>query len=250
MAALIGILFFVVLLMALDMVQQAVSEGGLPMPDTEALEDELAGLRHQRDDVQGRVDYLREWLGKAPALSEEELERDIHDKAGELQGLHKAVEEANDDVERDSAKLADRRQRAGEARQAAGQARQEAEDILAGLESATPQTDDEGNKLVSVTYIRGVTTDKRRPWLVEVNGESIRVGDADGLSSRADYLVDDPTSAFLRWAKRQDPKEVYFVLIVKPAGVADYKTIREALLEADFAVGTDTMPSYWDPFRD
>ena len=101
-----------------------------------------------------------------------------------------------------------------------------------------------------VTYIIGEATDLE-PWLVEVTGKRIRVAAKDGTSSVMSFSAATARGRreqFLAWAKSQDSRKQYFVVLIKPSGLAESRTVESGLKERGFDLGRDMLPESWEPF--
>lgn len=248
MASLIGILFFIVIFMAMDMVQQGLAAASDvqvdPNDEVTALQVKLDQLHRQRQDLQERIDQLTSRLEQASTFSAIKIEQDIHDLNRQLLRLHQQIKLATTDLAQSDVRLV-RRQRETE------EIMQECDVVMAEL-ARQEQADENARSLATVVYIVGQAGSKE-PWLVEVSAGAIRVAGVDGRTSRLDFSAvqsEKRIRQFLSWADSQSNKDRYFVLLIKPSGLADSKEIEMKLREMAFSIGIDLLPENWQPFND
>lgn len=249
MAAVIGVLFFVVLLLALNLVDAgslaASASANAPSPEAlEQLRHQVTILKQQRSDLEqqgeqaaGRTE--RVLRGGERAELEELLRLDAS-----LKALYKRIQE----VEEGKRQAALRKI----APQVAELQRRKRE--LAAIEKALERRkhDDQSKTHPRVTYILQAGPDGVIPWLVEISGRSLRAAPKDGGSAVVDFAA--PThelrqKLFLAWARQQDTATHYFVLLIKPSG-SDYAyPLGKALRTMGFQIGTDLLPEDWRAFE-
>ena len=247
MASLIGILFFVVVFMAMDMVQQGIAAADDvqtdPNDEVAALQERLDQLHRQRQSVQERIDHLAGRLELASTFSAIEVEQDVRDLNRQLLRLYQQIESAMTDLEQSGARLVRLR------RQAKGTL-QEYDTVSMDL-SRQEQADEDARSLATVVYILGEAGSKE-PWLVEVSAGAIRVASVDGRTSRLDFTAaqsEKRIRQFLSWADSQSSRNRYFVVLIKPSGLADSGKIRLELRQRGFSIGIDLLPEDWQPFH-
>ena len=248
MASLIGILFFVVIFMAIDMVQQGVAAAADiqtdPNDEVAALQARLDQLHRQRQNVQQRVDALTNRLKLASTFSTIDLEQDIRDLNRRLLRLHQQIELTMAELEQSEQRLSLLREQVEESLQ-------EYDTVMTDL-LRRQQADEDARSLATVLYVIGEAGSKE-PWLVEVSAGAIRVAGVDGRTSRLDFTAPQSEKRirqFLSWAGSQSRGDCYFVMLIKPSGFANSQEIGEELGEMGFSIGIDLLPEDWQPFQD
>ena len=246
MASLIGILFFIVLFMALDMVEQVA-----PAAETvevgeelslEVLERTLAEVRTQKDELDREVRAITEKLNIASSLSDQEMVKAIQDLHTQLLYLQAKIERAESELaEEDS-----------EVRKAAL--------ATAAVQKEIRKLDEEIGKLKAkartframprVAYIIEEASNLE-PWLLEITGKRIRVAAKDGTSSVMSFTAATARKRreqLLAWAKSQNARKQYFVVLIKPSGFEESARVRIELDKMGFKLGKDLLPENWEPF--
>ena len=78
----------------------------------------------------------------------------------------------------------------------------------------------------------------KTPWLVEITGESIIVAKTGVTGPPATLAT---VGAFKTWAQQRDKSRDYFVLLIKPDGIANYEGVRTSLSQMGFFIGFDLL---------
>ena len=244
MASLIGVLFFIVLLLALTIVE--TPEQGASQRERAA---SVESLQQRTSDLRAESAELLERLAKLgglasgpqnPARTAVEL-RSLH---ATLKALHEAIRRAEASCEADQTSLAAREGELGPL-----QAR--AEELAAVVEELKRQ----GTPARSgprVSYIIDRRADTPEPWLVEVTSTSIRVASRDGAAAVFEFGGAEPSARqarFLAWAGEQDASSNYFVLLIKPSGLPVVDELTKGLKGLGFHIGSDLLPEGWRPFE-
>jgi len=242
MAGLIGIVFFVVLLMSLDITESAAQhQTDETATLVERLREELASKIEYRDALSAQVRSQLDRLNAATNFTAGRLKEDIEGLTNRLATTELDIEAAAEDLEAMRNELA-RTQRQNQALAAKKSATEEEVDSLR-LELET--------KRPNVTYIVGSGVSKQ-PWLVEVTAGAIRVGTTEGHVV-AEFRGGSPslrTDDLLSWASRLSPRSHYLVLVVKPSGHIISGALGPRLERAGFDIGLDYMPEEWRPFAE
>ena len=245
MASLIGIMFFIVILMALDIVDQytPVAEAdivdGDPIVKLRARLKELTELKIRLE--QG-ITSATEKLNVASAFTDEQLLESVQMMHKELLYLHAKVEQ----VEKGLADI--------ESKNAGIKKKIAASQIeIRGLDEEIAKLKARARAkraLPRVAYIIDEIT-QREPWLVEVTGKSIRVAAKDGKSAVTTFAADTAAARrakFLAWTKSKSSLKHYFVLLIKPSGIEQARGLTAALKIKGFSTGKDLLPETWEPF--
>lgn len=237
--ALTGVLFFVVLLMALDMVRRVTPEA--KASQAASLATELADLTDRRDQLQRRVNTLTDQLNVVSAQSETEIAEDIRRMARRVEFELTRLRELQAEVDQAAAQTAVAERRLVDVEGELLDAEEQLERAKAKATSAQP----------TVMYIVDEAVD-RQPWLAELSGQAIRVGSPDGTSFRLDFTgssAQGRLDKLVTWARSLNRRRDYFVLLIKPsAGARHAVAVEIALRRAGFWTGKDLLPEAWDPF--
>ena len=245
MASLIGIMFFVVILMALDIVDQytPVAEADTADGDPIAkLRAELKELTDLKTSLEQGIASDTEKINVASALTDEQLLESVQAMDRELRYLTEKIKQTE-------AGLADIESKKKLARKKLAASQVE----ISGL-------DDEIGKLKArakakralprVAYIIDEAT-QREPWLVEITDKSIRVAAKDGKSAVTTFSADtaaERRAKFLGWTKSKNSLKHYFVLLIKPSGIQQAEKLEGDLKKKGFRTGKDLLPETWQPF--
>jgi len=247
MASVIGVLFFVVLLMSLHIMDRSVPVAAagqqvVPLSRVEALQ---ARLRYIEAEIAKLRESIRVTSDKVRLASRSEGEI-----LSKIEALRNTLTATYRSIEQYQANLAELEGRADEkelkkSSKAAELAR--AKDRLAklALELANIQA------APRVSYIIEASADNLEPWLVEVRANAIRVAARDGRTSLVSFAGKAPDATrkmFLAWAGAQNCRTHYFVLLIKPSGMKLAEKIGAAVTTSGFQIGTDLVPETWQLF--
>lgn len=240
MASVIGILFFVVLLVALNIVEQPVQA-------------QVTGSKEAVDELAARARALKDEIDRVRRrLAELDQARiDATDSARsrrEVRALHATLVSLNEKIVQLQRSRAADEVRLDEVELRLHSASAEAE----ALDEALAALRDRARAGPRVSYILDEGPGTPEPWLVELCDQEIRVGTKDG-SSAVFQFGGDSTQArrerLLTWARGQDRKGTYFVLLIKPSSVAWAYELAEELEGLGFRFGTDLLPEGWEAFE-
>lgn len=240
MAAVIGVIFFIVLLMALSIVEARPRTGGVTS-ETElaALDAQAKALAREAEALRRRLDELERGAVAAgdPARAVGEVRR-LH---ATFVSLNAAIEEVRRGRDEDEAELALREAAVDDRTSEAD----ELDEVLATLR-ARPRS----GPRVSYILDRGPGTPE--PWLVELSGDAIRAATQDGAAAVFSFggpSVSARRERFLAWARHQDRAGSYFVLLIKPTAVDWAYEVAKELDGFGFRFGTDLLPETWQAFE-
>jgi len=245
MASLIGIMFFIVILMALDIVNENTPIASADSVDGQTivkLQAKLKELIELRNRLEQEIESTTEKINVASSSSDEQLMESIQAMNRELRYLHakaKQTETGLADIESKNKSVKKK---------------------IAATLVEIKGLDDEIGKLKArakakralprVAYIIDNNT-QREPWLVEITKKSIRVASKDGKSAVTTFAADtavEMRSQFLAWTKSKSSQKHYFVLLIKPSGIEQANQIAKELKNKGFRTGKDLLPETWEPF--
>lgn len=76
------------------------------------------------------------------------------------------------------------------------------------------------------------------PWLVDISGSQI-IAHSLAANSPADSCEFSNVTAFSTWARLRDKSSEYFVLLIRPSGLDNFKQIEKRLRDSNFRLGID-----------
>jgi len=245
MASVIGVLFFVVLLLALSITRDKSASASVKADDShksvERLRQQVETLKRQIELVERQIKQMSEKLSLA-AENETEVLSEVKQKHNQLTRLYALIE-------RDQVVLDALRE---EIEQASNQVRQKLDELeklntrIADLKGKLKEFQD----LARITFIVD-ETDPKQPWLVEISNERFRIGTKDGINCALEFTAKDYAqreSQFLHWVPSQDSATHYFVLLIKPSALKEAYKLAEKLKDKGFDIGTDLFPEHWAAF--
>jgi hypothetical protein len=239
--------FFVVLIMALDIVETKAT--GVEAASQLATESEVQALRD-------RAKVLREEIAKTEA----EIER----LTGRLNLASGDEEGALDEVKRLEATLKNLYARIRQGQEAAAKTDAEkqetekeyqqklkevarlarrADELRAALKTAQAAP--------RIAFIIDPRPDNLEPWLLEISDSRLRIASKDGRATVMEFggaSSEQRKTRFLAWVSSQSSQTHYFVLLTKPSGVRLSDEIEKELKTRGFDIGRDLLPEDWEPF--
>ncbi|MHC4561148.1 MAG: hypothetical protein ACYS8X_00055 [Planctomycetota bacterium] len=243
MAGLIGVVFFIVILMSLNIVSQAVSASE-PVPSPDALAElaaKLEQLQQQHDELLQQVADRTDDLNAATDVADAQVETDIHELNDRLAALLEAIAEIEDRREQLALAIDAARRRLASAEQRRGELIEQRDALRAKAAELRP----------NVTYIIDDDALGKKPWLVEVTDTTIRVSARDGVSFLTTFSAETPEERlrqFMAWTKSLNRSENYFVVLIKPSGLEQAESLTRQLKLAGWQTGKDLLPESWQPF--
>jgi hypothetical protein len=239
MASVIGILFFVVLLMSLDIVKKATEsyDNGLKYETSEEkLNAQILVLNNRRQEILKEIKFLENQIIIISTKDEQDILDDITQYEKNLKALYSHLEQDQISKSEMLDKLdKNRKLYSNKVRQYDKSNRRifELKDHLAEQISKP-----------SLSYIIDGKLDMT-PWLVELTSNNIRIAshdmktifefDAFGQNTRE--------RLFISWAKTRNNQYDYFVFLIKPSGFNLFKdTLKENIIQLGFDIGTDLVP--------
>ena len=247
MASVIGMLFFIVMIIALDVVAQGVAGDDIEVvPVTEG---ELAELRQHVERLNEEVSRLSGLVAKhsddinLSKVDERDIVEEIMGLNAKLKSLHGRIEED----EKLATSLAGKNRKTQMQYVEAKEVLKDIEDRVESLKNAPER----GQRAANVAYIIDERGDNLEPWLLEVSDKALRVASRDGASTVIDFGgagEDSRMDRFYAWVRGQNPRTHYFVLLIKPSGLAHSEEIGGKLKSRGFSIGTDLLPEDWCAF--
>jgi len=248
MASVIGMLFFVVILLSLSIVTEVLpasadSSSGQRTTDMAFLRTKVQELRDERSSLEARIARTSEKLIHATALDPQATLSELKQMRSNLSALYKTIGEEEATLQDMMARAEPKRKDIEEKRKRLQKVQNEIAQCkakLKGLQSAP-----------RLAFIIDEHPDRLEPWLLEVSKDRIRVGAKDGRSSIVEFrakTAQERLKLFLAWAKNQDQRTHYFVILLKPSAVALLGELQQTLEKIGFDIGLDLLPEDWEPF--
>jgi peptidoglycan hydrolase CwlO-like protein len=245
MASLIGIMFFIVILMALDIVEQYTPSASADTPDGETiveLQARLKELTELKTRIERDIESSTDKINVASAFSDEQLLESV-------QAMDREFLYLSEKIKQTEAGLADieSRNKGVKEKIAASQVEiRGLDEEIAKLKARAKAK----RALPRVAYIIDEAT-QREPWLVEITKTLIRVAAKDGKSAVMTFAADTAAARrakFLGWTKSKSSQKHYFVLLIKPSGIEQATRLENDLKKKGFRTGKDLLPETWEPF--
>jgi len=241
MASVIGILFLIVLLMALDIVTDKASASGRRSETIPALREKARKLAAEGISINKEIENSTRKL--VSLFGPENILIDIEQLNTMLLNIYAATEAGSASLEqlgRENSRMASKLK--------------EKQNRLQGLNTqiaALKAKLQDGRAAPGLAFIIDKTGDHMEPWLVEVTAASIRVATKDGTASVTEFRAKEGKQRkkqFLGWARGQNKKTHYFVFLAKPSGVRTAEALLFAVKADGFDVGLDLLPEEWHAF--
>jgi len=250
MASVIGILFFLVLILALDVVTEK-STGGIldvDVPD----ESTLITLREAVGEYSQRREHLNKEIERLADSIRFLTTADPQSALSEVRDLKRQLDSLYERILKDQDALAAARDRSTDMASTLREERDKLE--RANKHIVQLERMQGGESRPRVTYIIDESGDEMTAWLVEIDSARIRVGSKDGRAAAMMFEAtpfDIRKEQFLAWAQVQDRSSHYFVLLIKPSGIEHAGALFNMLTNKPpkFQVGTDLIPETWVSFE-
>ena len=240
MASVIGVLFFVVLLMSMYITETGPGKVDRRRRDpAEELRRAVYRAKHELADVQRSV---RRSAETASLLVKDDTEiaasiRELNEWLKSLLRTVEAKKNATSKAEQDAQSMVQ------------SVAEEEKTLVLLRQRVAQAQADiDRVDKTPRLSYIIGEDPGRLEPWLVDLTDKTITVGSKDGSKTVMTFRAstqDKRVEQFQAWAKLQNPRTHYFVLLIRPSSADFCAKVAVFLKDAGFHLGTDLLPEDW-----
>ncbi len=238
MAAVIGILFFIVLLVSLDIIETKMSEKVVDLAESELLIQGLHSKIHVLNEKKQQLLKSAKTIEKKINILSSANDRDILNEIKQCESKLKDL----------YAKINQNHQTAREVTTQLQENNRTYKQKLLSLEQLDEQITrlkaqvDDAESSPSMAYI---IDDKLSltAWLVEISSGKLRVAPSEGIGSVLEFNGTTKEDVFLAWAKSRDSTTEYFVLLIKPSGLQLYRQILgQKLKMLGFDIGTDLIP--------
>ncbi|MBI9016166.1 MAG: hypothetical protein JEZ07_02780 [Phycisphaerae bacterium] len=238
MASVIGILFFMVLLMCLSITDQQTAA------DTQnsEIDNELAAKKEMLEKQLIRLDSEIMSMTKiinAEVQSNQYLEENIIQSNQALDATLKSLNLKIQTLKQLLFQLNKSNNEINDLKVRIASAKNSTARIMDSLEKT---------REIKTSYIIDDTATEK-PILIEIKARMLRVAKVDKLNTVIEFeYIDEDFSNFISWAQAIDKKEYYFVLMKKPSGLAHVNALEKELKKLSFNIGTDLVPEDYDLF--
>ena len=243
----IGMVFFIVLIMALDIVDKKAS--GVETASQLATESEVQALRD-------RARALREEIAKTESDIERLTSR-LNLASGDEEGTLDEVKRLEATLKNLYARIRQDQESLAKTDAEKQQAGKEHQQRFKEIERLARRADELRTQLKSVqaapriAFIIDAHPDNLEPWLLEISDSHLRVASKDGRGTILEFggnSSEQRKTRFLAWLATQSSQTHYFVLLTKPSGVRLSDEIEKEMKTRGFDIGRDLLPEDWEPF--
>lgn len=229
-----GILIVVVLLMALELIEQPEADAASQTAAVQTMTESLAAAESERDSLKRRLAAETDAVKTASETSAGELARQIAEFDSEIRRLGAQIQNLKSDAEKlDAAAAALEVKEFDSAKEFAEieQLRRRAQDLRNEIEAT--RNDDR----TVYTLPRGIN---KAGWIVVLADDEIAVAPI-GIAARPTRFHSDSTAAdeFLAWVKTHDSD--YFLLLIRPTGIDHFDTVEQDFHDRSIAYGFDVV---------
>lgn len=228
-----GILIVVVLLMALELIEQPEADAATPASDVQSMTESLAEAEAELVSLKRRLAAETDAVKAASETSAGELTRQITDVESEIRRLGTQIRRLESDAEKlDAAAAALEVKEFDAAKELAEveQLRRRAQELRSEIEST--RNDDR----VVFTLPRGFN---KPGWLAVLAGHEIAAAPIGVAARPTRFRGDSTVEEFLAWAKARDSD--YFLLLIRPTGIDHFNTIEQDFRGRSVAYGFDVV---------
>jgi hypothetical protein len=243
----IGMVFFVVLIMALDIVDKKASgvEAASQLAtesEVQALRDRAQALRAEITKTESDIERLTSRLNLASGDEEGSLD-EVKGLEATLKNLYARIKQEQEAIAKtDAQKQETEKEHEQKLKEVARLARR-ADELRTQLKAAQAAP--------RIAFIIDAHPDNLEPWLLEVSDSRLRVASKDGRGTVLEFggtSSEQRKIRFLAWVSSQSNQTHYFVLLTKPSGVRLSNEIEKELKTRGFDIGRDLLPEDWEPF--
>jgi len=239
MASVIGVLFFVVLLMSVEIVEKAAGSPDDSQKYKTAkaeLQAQIQALNSRQQDILKQIELLEKQIIIVSAKDDKGL-------LDEIQQYEKTLKVLYSQMEQNQISTNDLLEKVEKNKQLYSKKVHQCDESERRISELKAQLIEQLN-VPSVSYIIDGKLDMT-PWLVELTGNNIRIASHD-MSTIVEFNALEHRSRerlFIAWAKTRDAQTDYFVILIKPSGWEAYEnSFMESITELGFDIGTDLVP--------
>ena len=243
MASVIGVLFFIVLLMAMNITSVAATNS-IPVAkvDQEDSSEPIEKLEKQIKVLREEISISSKSL-QALGAGDSQILIEIRKSEQQLKSQIDKLIKAEAEMDKATGKLSIAKTNSKTTAEQLKKARKRHETI---------KKENKTKYQPNVSYIidASLTGNRLKPWLVVLSARKVRVLTMGGHNDI--NFVNSPqiaaSKAFLAWARSQNPRTHYFVLLIKPSiAIYNLYKIKNGLKSRSFEIGTDLIPEGWQP---
>ena len=228
-----GIMVLVTLILALELIQQ--KESSPPVKTAQVASqtrDAVAQNEGRIQQLQDRLEAGREQMTQVAAFDAAHVSQQLED----LKELNDELDRELDEYAKESAAAAARKEQAEAEQNRRASEPQTLESVTADLKRERDLI--EKLRKSNRTIFKPPEGAAKTPWLVEVTGQGLIAAQC-GVSAPPKQFRN--ATALRDFAVGRDKGSEYFVLLVKPAGLDDFRRATIYLKEAGFDVGFDLL---------
>lgn len=242
-ASVCGFVVLIALILALELTNQIVEEAARPVPSPAALTDLTNEISTLKSNIAALKQTSELWDEMSRQASRSHFSPE--NAEAELLQAERRLAESLTENERLQALIANENEtKTSRDELLREMEKQKAE--LADLDAQIANLRREQSLTRSASIYYASTNDVREtPWLVDVAERRIIVRSlkSEGAAPKRplEFSGRAAPSGFLSWARQRDKNAEYFVLVVRPSGVASYDNIRNSLEKNGFKIGIDLV---------
>jgi hypothetical protein len=247
MASVIGILFFIVLMMCLDIVDQTTAaakecQDSAITENIEKLRENIHTCDTEITRINQQIDQVSEKM-QLSSMGDREVLEEVKKLNGRLKIMYVQLNQSHEKMTDAAQKCNSVRKELFEKKKSLDDLQRRIEECKSRIHSTPP--------VPRIAYIIDSRKDRLEPWLLEVSKDRLRVATKDGSSAVIQFNESSPEArleSLFEWVRQQSPKKHYFVLLIKPGSLDILLPIMKKLKELGFDIGTDLFPDEWDAF--
>lgn len=234
LTSLMGVVFLMVLLLSLELVHRIPSVSDLPQHQAAQLQAEIQQMQTTCQQLQKQLDLVHQQAKMAAQTHQQlqqhrkQLQQDFQRLWAECQSKKKTLRELTHQKETLEKQLHSPRE---------GQQMKQLREKIAQIHRKL------GEIKAQNVFIFNPVPGEKLPWVVDMAGPAWQVISVQTFRPVATFhqTPEERLSAFVQWARNRNPRWEYFILFVRPAGLARYYRLRERLERMGFELGVDLL---------
>ena len=240
MASVIGVVFFIVLLLSLQLVdesgrtRESKADQELSM---QTLRTRQISLQEEKAKLETSIETLVQKMNTVAVSREEDVQDTITRLQAQTQYYDIKIQQTAAAVREMLAELERKEKEYAEKTALAAALDQENEGTQKRIANMIRRP--------TITYILDEAI-PRKPWLVELTNKGIRAAFHEDLQTIYEFHGEDYKECervFLQWAESRDPDTEYFVFLIKPSGLGAFEdSLYAKIQKLGFELGSDYMP--------